>query len=1045
MRWVIGSSQRYRLIVTGVTAAVMFLAVMQLRDARIDVLPEFSATVVQVQTEALGLSSAEVERMITTPLEKDMFSGIAFLDEIHSESITSLSSVVLVFEPGTDVMDARQLVQERLALAPGLPNVSKTPEMLQPLSSSNRVLMVELSSPSLTQMELSVLARWRIAPRLMGVQGVANVAVWANRDRQLQVQVDPVRLKANDVTLQQVVETTANALWFSPLTFVEASVPGTGGFIDSPNQRLPIQHVLPIRTAKDLADVAVEGTGNASLRLGDVADVVEEHQPLIGDAVVGGDDPGVTLVVEKLPGASVLDVTEGVETVLAEMRLGLPGVDADTTAFRPATFVEAALDNLSLAFLLGGLLLIIVIGVVFASWRAALVALVSIFTAVLTAGLVLHVRGATFNAVLLVGLVMALVVIVDEAVVSVHSAQRHLRRGADEEPATLVEAGLAVRGPLVLATLIVAATAAPLLFLGGGTGAFYRELATAYLVAVVAAMAVALTVTPALSALLLSGRTTGRADPLLVRSVRRVYEAALGRVVQRSGLAFSGVAVIVVAGLAALPGLASPTLLPSMRDRDLLVDWTAAPGTSHPEMMRVTANAVDELRAIPGVRRVGALVGRAVSSDRTTEIDSAQLWLNIAPTADYGATTDAVQEVVSAYPGIAADASTYPDRLVQATESVTDELVVRIYGDDLDVLRDKADEVRRAIATVDGVSSPRIDLPAQAPTLQIKVDLLAAERTGVKPGDVRRAAATLVQGLEVGNLFEEQKVFDVLVVGVPELRNSVTDILDLKVDKPRRGHVRLGDVARVRVAPIPSVLRHEATSRYVDVTAGVSSRDPGAVVQDVRTRIKQIEFPFEHHAEVRDDPARGSTNTTRALLYGLAAAVAVFLLLQAALVSWRLTSVLFWVLPAAAAGGLIALALAEERATIGSIAGLLAVVGVTGRWLVLHVRHIGRLQQESGTHAPELVVRAAGERLAPIALTALGVAAALLPLFLMGAVPGLEVVRPLAVTLFGGLVTATALMVFVVPTLCAHYGASHVDVGLVGPGGRQIEGQARHV
>jgi len=1043
MRWVIAASQRYRLSVTGVTAAVVFLAVMQLRDARVDVLPEFSPTVVQVQTEALGLSSIEVERMLTTPLEKDMFSGIAFLDEIHSESITSLSSVDLVFEPGTDVMDARQLVQERLALAPGLAKVSKTPEMLQPLSSSNRVQMVELSSASLTQIELSVLARWRIAPRLMGVPGVANVAVWANRDRQLQVQVDPVRLENNDVTLQQVVETTANALWFSPLTFVEASVPGTGGFIDSPNQRLPIQHVLPIRTAEDLADVAVEGTANASLRLGDVAEVVEEHQPLIGDAVAGGGDPGLTLVIEKLPGASVLDITEGVETVLAEMRPGLPGVDVDTTAFRPASFLESALDNLAFVLMLGVLLLLIVIGVLFASWRAALVALVSVFAAALAAGLVLHLLGATFNAVLLVGLVMALVVIVDEAIVDVHSALSHRRKGSDDAHSALVEAGLAVRGPLVFATLVIAATAAPLLLLGGGTGAFYRELATAYLIAVVVAMAVALTVTPALSALLLSGAAAEQDEPLLVRRVRRGYEAALARGVKRPAAAYTALGIAIVAGLTALPATASTTLIPAMTDRHLLIDWSAAPGTSHPEMMRVTTNAVDELRAIPGVRRVGALVGRAVTSDRSSEIDTAQLWLNIAPTADYEATTDAVRNVVSGYPGMAADVGTYPDRLVQAAETVTDDLVVRVYGDDLDVLRDKADEVRKTMATIDGLASPRLDLPAQAPTVQIEVDLPAAERAGVKPGDVRRAAATLVQGLEVGNLFEEQKVFDVMVVGVPTLRNSVTDIRDLKVDTPAGGRVRLGDVAGVRVAPVPSVLRHEATSRFVDVTADVSGLDRDAVVEAVHSRIQQIDFPLEYHAEVRDQSAPGSTNTARAVLYGLAAAVAVFLLLQAALVSWRLTGVLFWVLPAAAAGGVVALDLTGGEATIGSVAGLVAVVGITGRWLLLHVRHIGRAEQKRGTHSAKVVVTAAGERLAPVTVAALGVAAALLPLVFMGADAGVAVVRPLAVTVLGGLVTAAALMVFVVPTICARYGASHLDVGLE-PGGRRSEGEASH-
>jgi Cu/Ag efflux pump CusA len=400
--------------------------------------------------------------------------------------------------------------------------------------------------------------------------------------------------------------------------------------------------------------------------------------------------------------------------------------------------------------------------------------------------------------------------------------------------------------------------------------------------------------------------------------------------------------------------------------------------------------------------------------------------------------------VAAGYPGIRAAVHTYPDQLLQTADPETDDLFVRVYGDDFEVLADKAEEVREAMSAVDGVSSPRVEPTDQTPTLEIEVDLAAAERNGVKPGDVRRAAATLVQGLMVGNLFEEQKVFDVMVWGVPELRNSVSDIANLQVDKPGGGRVRLGDVADVRVAPNPSVLRHEATLRYVDVTAGISGRGRGAVTEDVRDRIQQIEFPLDHHAAVVSQPGANPTSATQVLWYGLAAAVVVFLLLQAAFASWRLTAVLFWVLPTAVVGGVVALALGRGAPTIGVVAGLLAVVAITTRWLVLHVRHIARIEQEEGgTRGAELAVRAAGERFGPVVITALAVAAAVLPLLFMGTVPGLEVVRPLAVTLLGGLVTATALILFVVPVLCARYGASHQDAGLES-GGRQSEGETSH-
>src|SRR5919109_719214 len=308
LRWIVGSSLKLRFLIVPVAAGMVLLGVTQLRHAPVDVLPEFTPPLVDIQTEALGLSAQEVEQLVTVPLEQDLLNGVAFLDQIRSQSLPGLSRIELIFQPGTDVLAARQLVQERLIQAPGgIPNVSKAPIMLQPLSSTSRVMMVGLSSRDVSLIDMSVLARWKIRPRLMAVPGVANVAIWGQRERQLQVQVDPQRLRRLGVTLDQVMASTGNALWVSPLSFVEASTPGTAGFIDTPNQRLGIQHILPITTAKDLSQV----------RIGDVGRVVEDHQPLIGDAVVN-DGPNLMLVVEKFPGANTLEVTRGIEAALDE-------------------------------------------------------------------------------------------------------------------------------------------------------------------------------------------------------------------------------------------------------------------------------------------------------------------------------------------------------------------------------------------------------------------------------------------------------------------------------------------------------------------------------------------------------------------------------------------------------------------------------------------------------------------------------------------------------------------------------------------------------
>ncbi|HKA97167.1 MAG TPA: efflux RND transporter permease subunit, partial [Streptosporangiaceae bacterium] len=288
MRWVLGSGMRFWRLIVALAIGLVAFGIAQLRSAPVDVYPEFTPPAVQIQTEALGLSAAEVEQLITVPLEQDLLNGVPWLDRIHSSSMPGLSAIDLTFQPGTNLYAARQMVQERMTQAHALPNVGSPPIMIQPLASASRVAMVRVSSATVSPVEMSVLARWKIRPRLMGVPGVANVSVYGQRDRQLQVQVDPHRLQAQHVTLTQVIKTAGNALWVSPLTFVEASTPGTGGFVESPNQRLAIQHISPISDPAQLAAVPVEGLRAHVLRLGDITTVVEDHQPLIGDAVAPG-------------------------------------------------------------------------------------------------------------------------------------------------------------------------------------------------------------------------------------------------------------------------------------------------------------------------------------------------------------------------------------------------------------------------------------------------------------------------------------------------------------------------------------------------------------------------------------------------------------------------------------------------------------------------------------------------------------------------------------------------------------------------------------
>lgn len=1043
MRWIVERCLQARVFVVVIAGAMMFIGGAELRHMPVDTLPEYAPPTVEVRTEALGLSAAEVEALVTTPLEQYFLNGAPWLHQISSKSVPGLSSVELIFEPGTDPFRARQVVQERLSEAARgvLPVVSKPPQMLQPLSSTNRVMMIGLSSSELSPIEMSVLTRWTIKPRLMGVPGVANVAVWGMRDRQLQVQVDPERLRDLGVSLDQVIETTGNALWVSPLSFLEASAPSAGGFIDTPNQRLGIQHVLPISSPAELAKVPVGGcTGGFPtvsrhsdsncppppearplLRLGDVAQVVEDHQPLIGDAVIN-DGPGLLLVVEKFPEANTLEVSRGVEDAIDTLRPGLAGLKFDTTIFRPATSIERGLDDLMLAALVGLVLVALVLGLLFFQWRTALIALAAIPLSLVAAAVVLHLRGETFNVMILAGLVAALGVLIDDVVTDVENIVGSLHQRREEGSgksiaAIVIEASLGVRSALTYATLIVVVAFVPVFFLDGLPDKFFPPLAVSYLFAVLASMVVALIVTPALSLILLSIAPPARGQPPAGRWLERSHRAVLSRVFNIPlPVLLAALGALALIGVAVVPLLSQPSLLPSFRERDLLIHLDGEPGTSQPEMVRMATEVSRQLRSIPGVRNVGAHVGRAVMSDQVVGINSGELWVSFDSEAHDDAVA-ALQGVLDNYPGLAARVVGYSDeRVNEVLKGADQDIIVRIYGADLAVLRAKAEDVKGLLSGIDGVVEGRVDLPPEEPTVEVQVNLAAAESNGIIPGDVRRGATTLLSGIEVGSIFDQQKVFEVMVVGTPETRHSLTSIRELLLDKPRGGHLRLADVADVRIAPNPNVIDREAVSRRLDVVAKVRGRDVGSARRDVERALQRLELPLEYHAKLLNP--EGQTPRERLLIFAVAAGLGILLLLQAAFWSWRLAGLAFLTLPIALVGGALAALAAGGDVTIGSYAGFFAVLGIAARNGIVLINRYRQLEREEGEpFGPGLVLRGTRERVTPILMTALATGLALAPLVLVGDVFGREIIGPMAVVILGGLVTSTLVNLFILPVL----------------------------
>jgi Cu/Ag efflux pump CusA len=758
---------------------------------------------------------------------------------------------------------------------------------------------------------------------------------------------------------------------------------------------------------------------------------------VIGDAYVNG-TRGLMLVVEKFPSANTLEVTEAVDQALRELRRGLPGVEIDATVFRLANYIEDSVGNLTQALIIGAILVIFAIGAFLFNWRTAVISLVSIPISLIAAVAVLDWMGTTLNIMMLAGLVVALGVVIDDAIVGVDRFMERLRArqpGDEGSIAALVmQTTLETRGVTVYAALIILMAVMPIFFMGGVSGAFFGPLATSYALAVIASLVVGLSLTPALTMLLYRGGAGAGGESPVARALHGGYEAML-RGVCKAPVGVSAVAgIVVIVGLALWP-LLGQSLLPAFKERELLVSLATAPGTSHHETYRISARLGKELESLPGIRNVGAHVGRAITGDQVVSVNSAQLWVSVDPTADYDQVVATVRDTVAGYPGMDRSVQTYLRNTV--SEALTGEahpVVVRVFGASRDILNDKAEEIRKSLAGVDGLVDLRVIGQVEEPQVHIEVDLDKAGAANVNPGEVRRSAATVFSGLTVGFLYEAQKIFDVVVWGTPEVRNSIADIRNVLVEKTDRHHVRLGDVAKVSIKATPTVLPRADISAFVDVVANVAGRDLAAVTGDVESRLDRISFPLEYHAQVLGEFAEQQSTQQRTLSLALAALIGIFLLLQACFRSWLLALIGLLTLPAAVAGGVFAGFLSGGVMTLGSLVGFLAVLGIAARNGIVLINHYQRLEAEDGVpFGVDLVIRGAKERMAPILVSAAAIIAALLPIAAFGQIPGLEIVQPTAIIIIAGVVASTLVTLVVLPALYLVAGARasrQTDLGL---------------
>jgi CzcA family heavy metal efflux pump len=1015
MRWLITTALRLRVAVVILTVLLLIAGSRIVSLTHFDVFPEFAPPLVEIQTEAPGLSTAEVEILVTVPIENAM-NGVSWLKHIRSKSVLGLSSVTLYFENGTDIMKARQMVQERLTIITGeLPDVANPPVMLSPLSSTSRVLKIGITSDTLSQMEMTTLAKWTIRPRLMAIPGVANVAIWGQRDRQIQVLIDPGHLHTHGITTSDVVTAVQ-----------QAAEIGGGGFMDTPNQRLAISFISTIKSPGDLLNIPVTIRNGVPIRLGDLAEIIEGSPPAIGDAIVN-DQPGLLLIVEKQPWGNTLEVTHQIEETLEDLKPGLKGLDIDSTIFRPATFIEMSLRNLNRALLIGCILVIAVLAFFLNDWRTALISVLAIPTSLITAALILNYRGGTINTMVLAGLIIALGELVDDAIIDVENIMRRLRQnreaGRPESAFKVVlEASLEVRSAVVYGSIIVVLVLMPVFFLQGLAGSFFRPLALSYILAIMSSLLVALILTPALSLILLPG-ASGKKESATMTRLKSGYEKILPVILHYPRRLFIIVGIVLAGTIISIPFLGEE-FLPGFREYDFLMHWVEKPGTSIEAMDRITIRVSKELRAIAGVRNFGAHIGRAEVADEVVGPNFTELWISLDQDVNYDETVQNIQEVVNGYPGLYRDLLTYlRERIKEVLTGTSATLVVRIYGENLETIKAKAEEVRNAITDIPGVVDLKVQPQDLVPQIEVRVKPEQAAQFGLTAGKIREAVNIYQKGLKVGEFFENQNIFDVAVWGTPEVRSDLMALQSLMLDIPSGGFVPLREVADVFISPVPNQITREFASRYTEVTCNVKGRDLGRVARDIESRLENISFDRGYHPELLGEYAAQQEAKNRILALSVLALIGIFIILYSDFGSARLALLVFTGLPFALTGGIISALISGGVLSLGSLIGFITVLGIAARNSIMLISHYRHLEFNEGEEfGLPLVIRGAKERLMPILLTAMTTALALLAIIIGGNRPGQEIEYPMALVILGGLITSALLNLFIMPLIYWRFG-----------------------
>ncbi len=1028
LNWIVQHALRFRAVVLTLACVLIGYGIYVSLNAKLDVFPEFVTPQVVVQTESPGLAPEQVEAIVTRPVESAL-SGVSDLENIRSESIQGLSVVTAVFKEGTDIFRARQMLAEKLTtLAGELPPGVKSPKM-EPLTSSTMdILKFGLISTNISPVDLHTFGEWTVRPRLLAVPGVAKVSVFGGDSTQLQIQIRPDRLIAFNISVQDVLNAARNA----------TGVRGAG-FIENANQRIVLQTEGQSLNAAALGEIAVAHSDGKTVRLKDVANVVDGLEPKFGDSLIMG-QPGVLITVSGQYGANTLEVTQGLEAALDEMKPLFEKEDIQYVPrlHRPANFIETGLRNVQFSLLLGGGLVAVILFLFLLDFRSALISFMAIPLSLLTAVIILDHFGATINTMTLGGFAVAIGVVVDDAIIDVENILRRLRHNITlPQPrsvfAVVLEASIEVRSAIVYATFIVALVFLPVLTMSGLQGRFFAPLAVAFILATLASLAVALTVTPALCYLVFS-RIKPHAEPRYIGWLKTRQRTLLSAAARWPKLIITLAILLVLGACATLPFFGG-AFLPEFREGHFVIQFSMVPGTSLPEMLRVGAEVSKELLANSKIQSVEQQVGRAEMGEDTWGPQRCEFHVELkrgVSGEDEEVAEKEIREIVEKFPGAQSSVMTFlGDRIGESVSGETAGVVLNIFCEDLDVADQKAREIAALLQGVNGSTDVQVQSPPGAPRIAIDLKPERLTRFGYRPLEVLDAIELAFQGNIVGQVYQGNRVTDVAVILDSVDRQNRHSIESFMVQNDSGLRMPLRELAAIYTTSGRYNILHEGARRRQTVTCNVRGRDVSTFVAEAKQKVAaQVQLPKVAYIVYSGAAQQQAAAQRELLIHSLIAGVAIVLLLAIIFGNWRNLLLVLANVPFALVGGILAAFITgvlsdtgKGDLSLGSMVGLVTLFGITMRNSIMMISHFEHLVTQEGIPwGPEAALRGATERLVPILMTALVTALGLLPLAIGTGEAGREIEGPMSIVILGGLLTSTVLNLLVLPTLALRWG-----------------------